>query len=222
MLFDIDGKAEVRNATNSEPQDSQTQPAAGGDQAGERSPDFIKPQDKNVDKLKDKNVDKLNPEAFVVKKLNEEAEAICDRIERGLKKHLPPYLTVQANIQFEQGSLLITGTVAIFAWAGSVALEATKAEIQQQIANLVKSVVGRVINRAVASLSLSSDVSSMEMTVRPQLFTGSSLANQAGAKTTPGAKSVFPLHRHVYVLYALFAIVLVVFTLSKYIAIRLR
>jgi len=201
MMFDIEGKAEMRNTTNTE-----------------------------VDKPDAARTNEV--EANAVNKLNEEAEIICDRIERGVKKLLPPYVTVQANIQFEQGSLLIAGTVAVFAWAGSVALETAKAEVQQQIASLVKTVVQRVINRAVVSRGLQRNITSMEMTVKPQQLIGASRAGQAVAETTPSdlasapdAKSIFPIRRHVYVLYALFAFVLlaeVILTLSKFFTIRFR
>jgi hypothetical protein len=198
MLFDIDGKAEVRATQGTPPAESKD-------------------------------------EGSVVNILSKEAETICDRIERGVKKHLDPYITVQANIQFEQGSLLITGTVAIFAWAGSVVLEAAKAEIQQQIANLVKLVVQRVINRAIGSLGLQSAIASMEMSVTPQQFTGASRADQVVAGTTPSIqpgqasppddRSAFQMRRHVYVLYTLFAFVFlaeVILTLSRFFAVRLK
>jgi hypothetical protein len=224
MLFDIEGKAEVRNAKNSSSQGKKgrnsTRSVQQSDMESEEKGALTSPDPLDEDG------------ARVVSDMNEEAETICDRIERGVKKLLPPYVTVQANIQFERGSLLVTGTVAVFAWAGSVVLEAAKGEIQQQVANLVKLVVERVINRAVVSRGLQSNVASMEMSVTPHQFAVTSPAERAVAKTmrsTPtdpsSARTAFPILRHVYALYVLFAFVFlaqVILTLGRYFTIRLR
>ena len=79
-----------------------------------------------------------------VNKLNAKAEVIAERIEREVRKHMPPYVSVQANIQFESGSLIITGTVALLSWVGSIVFNAAKDEVEQQFSSLIKSSVQRV------------------------------------------------------------------------------
>jgi hypothetical protein len=49
----------------------------------------------------------------MVSDLKRLAETISQNIEREVRKILPPMVTLQANFQFDKGSILITGAVAI-------------------------------------------------------------------------------------------------------------
>jgi hypothetical protein len=103
-----------------------------------------------------------------VKRMNEQADSISEKIERDLKKLLPPMVTVQANVQFELGSLILTGTVAVLAWGGSILSETIKKEMEEQLASIVKMSVQRVINRTMIAQQMYGSVEPMQMTVKPQ------------------------------------------------------
>jgi hypothetical protein len=75
--------------------------------------------------------------------LNKQAEAISQKIEREVRRILPPTVTVQANIQFDDGSIVFTGVVALLKWAAPIVGEAAKKELGE----LVKLVIKRVISR---------------------------------------------------------------------------
>jgi hypothetical protein len=49
--------------------------------------------------------------------LGEKTQLLNERIERELRRHLPPYVSVLGNLQFEQGSLAVLGTVTLLSWA---------------------------------------------------------------------------------------------------------
>ena len=102
--------------------------------------------------------------------LNDAAADTCDKLEREIKRFFPPYVSVQADVHFERGSLLMTGTVAIFSWIGNTALDALKDEAKQQLAGLVKMAVQRVMNRSFASGGFHPRVGPLEVSVTPAGF----------------------------------------------------
>jgi len=121
----------------------------------------------------------------IVTLMNNKADAICDKIEREVKKLLPPTVTVQANVQFEEGSLILSGTVAVLSWGGSVVFQTIKGEIEEQLAGLVKIAVQRVMNRQMTTHDLFRSLRPMSMTVTPQPFLSSPrTAEQLAAKPT--------------------------------------
>jgi hypothetical protein len=79
----------------------------------------------------------------LLRNLDAEAEGISQKIEREIKRILPPSVTVQANIQFDEGSIVFTGVVAILKWAAPIVGDAAKKELGE----LVKLVIKRVISR---------------------------------------------------------------------------
>lgn len=121
--------------------------------------EFFEPRDDSARILTSENI---------VEQMNKQADLICEKIEKEIKKLLPPMTTVQAAVQFENGSLLLTGTVAVLTWGGSLALDSLKKELQEQIAPLVKMAVQRVMNRELAARNMLTSVRPMSMNVTPQ------------------------------------------------------
>jgi len=102
-------------------------------------------------------------------------ETIADKIERQIKKYMPPYVTVQAGIQFEQGSFLLTGTVTLLSWGASIVFDAAKEEIEEQLSGLVKTSVRRIIGQALRGAGMEPMLAPMEMTVTPSVPSTGSL-----------------------------------------------
>jgi hypothetical protein len=121
-------------------------------------------------------------------KFNEKAELVAEKIEREVKKHMPPYMSVQANIKFEEGSLILTGTVALLSWGGPIVFEAAKEEAAQQLSRLVKASVQRAINLVFKNdRGLLLAAASMNMTVTPMAPSSSALVVRT--KASPMAES---------------------------------
>lgn len=120
----------------------------------------------------------------IVMVMNNDADAICDKIEREVKKLLPPTVTVQANVQFEEGSLILSGTVAVLSWGGSVVFQTIKGEIEEQLAGLVKIAVQRVMNRQMTTHKMFRSLRPMSMTVAAQPFLSSPRNAEQLAKPT--------------------------------------
>ena len=81
--------------------------------------------------------------------LNKNADIIAQDIEKELAKLLFKSSTqVKAEVRFYEGSILIQGTVILLSWLGSTILTAGKSAIEEEITRLVKTVVQRVINKA--------------------------------------------------------------------------
>jgi hypothetical protein len=97
-----------------------------------------------------------------VESLNEQSETISQKIEREVRRILPPTVTVQANVQFDEGSILVTGVVALLSWATPIVRDAAKEELGE----LVKLAIKRVISRY-----LPFSASPIELSVTPQSST---------------------------------------------------
>jgi len=83
----------------------------------------------------------------IVSKLNHVSDNIAQQIELEIQKHLQPFMTVQADLKFDKGSILISGTILIFSWAGSVALKAAREEFEEQFSEVIKVSIRRVFSR---------------------------------------------------------------------------
>ena len=114
----------------------------------------------------------------VVSSLNAQADAACEKIEREVKNLLPPGVTVRADLQFEAGSLIVSGTVAVLAWGGSIVLEVLRKQTEEQLSLLVKVASQRAMNRFIGSQPNVRGVQPMMMTVTPL-----SSLNQSRAET---------------------------------------
>ncbi len=136
------------------------------------------------------NTDGVRDISKEVNKLNAKAEVVAERIEREVRKHMPPYVSVQANIQFENGSLILTGTVALLSWVGSIVFDAAKEEVELQFSSLIKASVQRVINQVFSSEGLYGAISPIDMTVTPRGPSSGSLFARGHTPQIEGAQPV--------------------------------
>jgi hypothetical protein len=120
--------------------------------------------------------------------LGKEADDICQKVEREIRKNLPPTVTVQASLQFETGSVLITGTIALLSWAVPIVQEGAKKEL----AELVKIGIHRVISRQVRGFFTSAgSPPTLAISVTPQSTTSEPTPKSTTSEPTPlfaGAK----------------------------------
>jgi hypothetical protein len=89
--------------------------------------------------------------------LNKEAGSIASDIEREIRRVLGPQFSVQAEISFATGSIIIEGTVLLLCWTGTAALEGLKREI----AELVRVPVKRLLVEVLGDLGV--DASGLEI-----------------------------------------------------------
>jgi len=89
----------------------------------------------------------------IVSRLNKSSEEIAKQIESEIQRFLPPFVNVQVGVQFSSGSILMTGTVALFTWVGTTIFKAGKDELEKQLGDAIKAVIQRVISRFLPSES---------------------------------------------------------------------
>ena len=103
---------------------------------------------------------RLELERSVATELNRRSQEIAASIESEMRRLLPG-TTVQAEVSFRKGSLLLEGSVVLLSWAGTLVLEAARAEISE----VLRVAFRRTIVNALNDLPAAPDVGAMEMTV---------------------------------------------------------
>ena len=83
-----------------------------------------------------------------IQELNAKSGEICTEIERQIKKLVGPEISVQAEMSFSPGSIVIEGTIILLCWSGSLVLEA----VNKEIADLVRVPIKRVLAEVLTSL----------------------------------------------------------------------
>jgi len=94
----------------------------------------------------------LDPEAEIVRKLNERADEIASTIEREIRRllALTGGVSVQADLSFSKGnSIVLEGTVALLFWIGGTALD----PIRQELAKVIQTATRRVLNRTISAVA---------------------------------------------------------------------
>jgi len=119
--------------------------------------------------------------AIAIEKLNGEADRIASEIQAEIQKHVS-FATVQAEISFSRGSLLVAGTISLLSWVGIVAFETIKDELAQVIRVTVKRIIGRVCNNQRV-------FGPMEINVTPQTVTRARKATGDRAENAPAAQT---------------------------------
>jgi hypothetical protein len=105
---------------------------------------------------------RLEHEGLVASALNKRSQDIAASIESEMRRMFPG-TTVQAEVSFRKGSLLLEGSVVLVSWAGALVLEAARAEISEVLRVAFRRTITNALNDLPARLS--SDVGAMEMTV---------------------------------------------------------
>jgi hypothetical protein len=89
----------------------------------------------------------ISNESQALSELNQNSDEIATMIQKEIRKFIPPQISVQTVVNFEAGSIIMTGTVLLFDWIGSIALKAGKEEIENQFGKIVKVGIQRVFSR---------------------------------------------------------------------------
>lgn len=99
-----------------------------------------------------------------VAKLNEHSEMIAKMLEGEILAALAPDpgLSVQVELRFRSGSVVMIGTVAILSWTGSIVLQA----IRDEIAQVIRIAAQRAIGAAMAQWA--PGAGAMQCTVTPR------------------------------------------------------
>jgi hypothetical protein len=108
---------------------------------------------------------RIELERSVARDLNKQSQEIAASIESEMRRMLVAHagITVQAEVAFRRGSLLLEGSVVLLSWAGSLVLEALRAEIGEVIKVAFRRAISNVLN-AMPALA-TADVGAMDMTV---------------------------------------------------------
>ena len=170
LVFEISGKAEIQVP---EIPVSTAQPGPSADEPSEA------PLTRLVEAIRNalggaSRRDRETKERGYISVLNENADEAAEKIEREIKRVLPTNVSVQASIQFDHGSILMAGTVALLSWGGAIVLDAAKDEVKEWLRNVVKTAVRRVISQMFVPLGLGQQIGSMQISVTPQVSAASS------------------------------------------------
>jgi hypothetical protein len=124
------------------------------------------------------------PKSGPVPELNSHAEEIAKMLEGEILAALPPDpgLSVQVELRFRSGSIVLIGTAAILSWTGSIVLDV----VRDEIAGLIRIAAQRAIGAAMAQWA--PGVGAMQCTVTPQRRSPAAIRPEAAAASgqTPG------------------------------------
>lgn len=146
-VFSVSGRVDVQ------PRRTADNPGAGANDRGKAT------AGKTDD---DERQKRIELEGLVASALNKRSQEIAASIESEMRRMLPG-TTVQAEVSFRKGSLLLEGSVVLLSWAGALVLEAARAEISEVLRVAFRRTITNALNDLPASLS--PDVGAMEMTV---------------------------------------------------------
>jgi hypothetical protein len=94
---------------------------------------------------------------------------MASQIKREVRRLVPlgGGVTVQADIAFFRGSVILEGTVVLLLWAGRTAPD----PVRDELADVIKTVVRRVVHRMVTSLFLMESRMEVDVNSRPPIAT---------------------------------------------------
>jgi hypothetical protein len=134
-----------------------------------------------------------DPDWLACVELNKKADEMASTMEREIRRLMLPGggITVQADLWFRPGaSVILEGSVILLCWAGRTALE----PIREELANAIKTVTRRVLNRAVSALSnlpnlanLRLDAPSIDVASLPPMRADTPLASTPTPPLTPAS-----------------------------------
>jgi hypothetical protein len=111
---------------------------------------------------------------------------ITEEIERDIKRLMPPYITVQASLQFTQGTIVIEGSVVLLSWVGGIAFAAAKEAVGQHLSTLIKASVQRVLGQILPTEGV--NLNSLDVTATGQSDDDGAMFTPAGGEA-PAARS---------------------------------
>jgi hypothetical protein len=123
------------------------------------------------------------PKSGPVPELNRHAETIAKMLESEILAALPPDpgLSVQVELRFRSGSIVLIGTAAILSWTGSIVLDV----VRDEIAGLIRIAAQRAIGAAMAQWA--PGAGAMQCKVTPQRRSPAAIRPEAAAPVqTPG------------------------------------
>jgi len=144
LLFDFSGSADIKDTSQDAKPKAPATPAQDTVAKGIVQPDAPAAPGP---------ASNATPKDELLQSLIEQAETISQKIEREVKRILPPTVTVQANIQFDDGSVVITGMVALLKWAAPIVGDAAKKELGELVKLAIKRVLSRYLTPFSASLT---------------------------------------------------------------------
>jgi hypothetical protein len=86
-----------------------------------------------------------DPDEEKIERLNAASGEICAEIERQVKKLVGPEVSVQAEISFSLGSIVIEGTVVLLYWSGTLLLDTIKKEVGELVRVPIKRILAEVL-----------------------------------------------------------------------------
>jgi hypothetical protein len=113
----------------------------------------------------DEKKERIDLERSVARELNKQSQEIATSIEGEMRRMLPAHtgITVQAEVTFRRGSLLLEGSLVVLSLAGQLVLEAFRAEMTEVIRVAFRRAISNALN--VLPALATADVGAMEMTV---------------------------------------------------------
>ena len=97
-------------------------------------------------------------EKEIIRKLNKNVEYISSQLEKEIKRSLPPDLSVECEVSFRVGSIIMSGTVLLLTWTGGVFASAAKKQLEKHFGQVIEFAVKKVFSRALQDLSAQDDI----------------------------------------------------------------
>jgi hypothetical protein len=79
--------------------------------------------------------------------LNKRSDEIARDLEKEIKHLFRSSVTVQAEVTFQEGSIIATGAIVVIKWLGPVAVAAAKKAVETEFSGAIKVLIKRVLQR---------------------------------------------------------------------------
>jgi hypothetical protein len=97
----------------------------------------------------DQKTEKRPPESEAVEKLNSHSDEIAQELQKEIRRLFRSSVTVQAELTFHEGSIIVEGTIIVMSWLGPLALAAAKKAVEEEFSRVIGVVTKRILQRAV-------------------------------------------------------------------------
>jgi hypothetical protein len=125
-----------------------------------------------------------------VSKLNMKSKEIAENIEKEIARFFRSSASVQAEVRFYEGSIIIEGTLLIMSWLGPIALTAGVKAFEIAFARVVEVAIQRVLQRVLLDNNIVAEpirkVDVRSQAITPQLEEPES---KPAREQLPGARS---------------------------------